>query len=228
MIVRISEAWKASHPEASVGTLVMYNVTNPPHHPELDRRKRELENELRRRFAGASTADLTTLPPVPPYNTHYKHYKKTYPVLQQLVSIALKNKPIPQVAALVEAMFMAETKNLLLTAGHDLEAVVEPVTLDASRGDEYYVKLNREEQRLKPGDMMMTDSRGIISSVLYGPDYRTRITPNTHHVFFVVYAPKGIEEEAIRQHLDDIRANVMIVAPEAEVGQLDIHRELAT
>jgi len=119
-------------------------------------------------------------------------------------------------------MFMAEVKNLLLTAGHDLEAVVEPVTLDVSRGDEYYVRLNGQEQRLKPGDMMMTDSRGVISSVLYGPDYRTRITLNTHHVFFVVYAPKGIGEEAIRQHLDDIRANVMIIAPEAEVGQLDV------
>ena len=223
MIVRISEAWKASYPEALVGTLVMHQVSNPPHHLELDKRKREFEDELRRRFTGATTADLETLPPVPLYNSHYKRYNKTYPVLQQLVSIALKNKSIPQVAGLVEAMFIAEVKNLLLTAGHDLEAVVEPVTLDVSRGDEYYVQLNGQEQRLKPGDMMMTDNQGVISSVLYGPDYRTRITPNTRHVFFVVYAPKGIGEEAIRQHLDDIRANVMIVAPEAEVGQLDIY-----
>lgn len=223
MIVRISEAWKASYPEALVGTLVMHHATNPPHHLELDKRKQELEDELRRRFTGATTADLAGLPPVPFYNAHYKRYNKTYPVLQQLVSIALKNKSIPQVAGLVEAMFIAEVKNLLLTAGHDLEAVVEPVTLDVSRGDEYYVQLNRQEQRLKPGDMMMTDSQGVISNVLYGPDYRTRITPDTRHVFFVVYAPKGIGEQAIRRHLDDIRANVMIVAPEAEVGQLDIY-----
>jgi len=223
VIVRISEAWKARYPGALVGTLVMHHVANPPHHPELERRKGELEDELRRRFTGATTADLAGLQPVPFYNSHYKRYKKTYPVLQQLVSIALKNESIPQVAALVEAMFMAEVKNLLLTAGHDLEAVVEPVTLDVSRGDEYYVRLNGQEQRLKPGDMMMTDSRGIISSVIYGPDYHTRITSNTRHAFFVIYAPKGIGEQAIRQHLDDIRANVMIVAPEAKVGQLDIY-----
>jgi len=201
----------------------MHHVSNPPHHLELDKRKQELEDELRRRFTGTSAADLKTLQPVPSYSSHYKRYKKTYPVLQQLVSIVLKNKSIPEVAALVEAMFMAEVKNLLLTAGHDLEAVVEPVTLDVSRGDEYYVRLNGQGQGLKPGDMMMTDSRGVISSVLYGPDYRTRITHDTHNVFFVVYAPKGIGEQAVRQHLDDIRANVMIIAPKAEVGQLAIY-----
>ena len=223
MIVKISEAWKANYPEALVGTLVLHHVANPPQHLQLDRRKQELEDELRRRFTGATAADLARLPAVPPYDRHYKRYKKTYPVLQQLESIALMNKSIPQVAALVEAMFMAEVKNLLLTAGHDLKAVVEPVTLDVSRGDEYYVRLNGQEQRLKAGDMMMTDSQGVISSVIYGPDSRTRITLDTRHVFFVVYAPKGIKEEAIRQHLDDIRANVMIVAPEAEVGQLDVY-----
>jgi len=224
MIVRISEAWKASYPEASVGILVMHNVANPAQHIELNKHKQELERELRRRFSGATTAGLAALPPVPFYNAHYKRYKKTYPVLQQLVSITLKGKPIPQIAALVEAMFMAETKNLLLTAGHDFEAVVEPVTLDVSRGDEYYIRLNEQEQRLKPGDMIMTDSQGVISSVIYGPDYRTRIMPDTRHVLFVVYAPKGIKEEALHLHLDDIRANVMIVAPEAEVGQQDIYR----
>ena len=222
MIVRMSEAWKASYPGALVGTLVMHHVSNPPQHPQLDKRKQEFEDELRRRFIGANAADLETLQPITFYRMHYKRYNKTYPVLQQLESVALKNKSIPQVAALVEAMFMAEIKNLLLTAGHDLEAVVEPVTLDVSDGNEYYVRLSGQEQRLKPGDMMMTDSRGVISSVIYGPDHRTRITLDTHHVFFVVYAPKGIGEQAVRQHLDDIRANVMVVAPEAEVGQLDI------
>jgi hypothetical protein len=34
--------------------------------------------------------------------------------------VALKGKAIPRQAALVEAMFMAELENLILTAGHDL------------------------------------------------------------------------------------------------------------
>ena len=72
-----------------------------------------------------------------------------------------------------------------------------------------------DEQVLKAGDMVMSDREGIISSILYGPDRRTPITPETHNVLFAVYAPAGIETEAVLRHLDDIRQNVLIVTPEA-------------
>jgi hypothetical protein len=68
--------------------------------------------------------------------------------------------------------------------------------------------------------MMMVDGQGIISSVLHGPDLRTRITPDTREVLFAVYAPAGIREAAVRDHLEDIRANVLLVAPEAETELL--------
>ncbi len=71
--------------------------------------------------------------------------------------------------------------------------------------------------------MMMADAQGVISRVLYGPDHRTRITPVTRHVFFAVYAPPGIGEQAVCQHLQDIQANVRLVAPEAQVGLLKVY-----
>jgi DNA/RNA-binding domain of Phe-tRNA-synthetase-like protein len=76
-------------------------------------------------------------------------------------------------------MFLAEIKNLLLTAGHDLEKVAAPVIIDSSLGGERFDKLNRETQVLKPDDMIMADRKGVISSVLYGPDQRTKITLQT-------------------------------------------------
>lgn len=51
-----------------------------------------------------------------------------------------------------------------------------------------------------------------------GPDRRTRITPETGDVLFAVYAPAGVGENAVRDHLEDIRANVLLVAPGAETG----------
>lgn len=216
----VSEAWKAAYPGAAVGNLVMHNVSNPEYHPVLDRSKDELENRLRARFH--DKADLKALEPIQAYGVYFKRYKKTYPVYLQLESVVLKGKSIPRVAALIEAMFMAELKNLLLTAGHDLEALQMPVTLDVSDGGECYTRLNGQERVLKPGDMMMADAQGVISSVLYGPDHRTRITSDTRHVFFAVYAPPGIGERAVYQHLRDIQANVMLVAPEAEVELLKV------
>jgi DNA/RNA-binding domain of Phe-tRNA-synthetase-like protein len=219
----VSEAWKTAYPGAAVGILVMRNVANPDRHPALDRRKEELENQLRSRFSDGNRAALEALTPIQAYDAYYKRYKKTYHVQLQLESVALKGRPIPRVATLVEAMFMAELKNLLLTAGHDLETIQMPVRLDVSNGSERYILLNGQEQVLKLGDMMMADTQGVISSVLYGPDRRTRITPDTRQVFFVVYAPPGIGEQAVYQHLQDIQANVLLISPEAEVESLKVY-----
>jgi DNA/RNA-binding domain of Phe-tRNA-synthetase-like protein len=219
----VSDAWKTAYPGAAVGVLAVRNVINPERHPALEKRKEELENQLRARFAGYDRAALKALPTIQAYDAYYKRFKKTYHVQLQLESVILKDKSIPQVAALVEAMFMAELQNLLLTAGHDLEAVQMPVKLDVAEGTERYIQLNGQEQELKPGDMMIADAQGIISSVIYGPDRRTRITSETRQVLFTVYAPPGIGEQAVYDHLRDIQANILLVAPEADVVLLEVY-----
>lgn len=222
-MLTVSEAWKTTFPGAAVGTLVMRAVTNPPSHAILDQRKGELESQLREHFASGGRAALKSLPVIQAYAAHFEHFKKTYPVQLQLESVALKGKAIPRVAALVEAMFMAEIKNLLLTAGHDAALVQPPVQFDVATGSERYILINGQEQVTKPGDMMMTDTQGVISSVIYGPDQRTRITADTRRAMFVVYAPAGVGEQAVRDHLRDIQANVLLVAPEAVTDALEVY-----
>lgn len=222
MIV-VSEEWKVAYPGASAGILVMRNVANPARHAVLDQQKADLETQLRSQFSGYDRAKLAEIPILHAYNKYFKQFKKTYHVQLQLESVVFKSKSIPNVAALVEAMFMAELKNMLLTAGHDLEALQLPVTLGVSKGDERYVMINGQEQMLKPGDMMMTDGGGVISNVLYGPDQRTRIMSSTNQVLFMVYVPPGIEEQIVYNHLHDIQANVMTVAPEAHTELLQVY-----
>jgi DNA/RNA-binding domain of Phe-tRNA-synthetase-like protein len=139
-----------------------------------------------------------------------------------LESIVFKNKSIPKVASLVEAMFMAELKNFLLTAGHNLDAVDIPIKLDVASGGEKYTLLNGQEKELLSGDMMISDSQGIISSIIYGPDKRTQITPDIQNVLFTVYAPPGIEKSKVFLHLQDIQNYVHIIAPESEVELLKV------
>jgi DNA/RNA-binding domain of Phe-tRNA-synthetase-like protein len=221
-MLTVTETWKSAYPGAVAGILAMRNVANPDHHPALNTRKTELEQQLRARFSGQDKAALKALPTIQAYTAYYKRFKKTYHLLLQLESVALKGKPIPRVAALVEAMFMAELDDLLLTSGHDLEAIQPPVTLDVSTGDERYVKMNGQEQVLKPGDMFIADARGILSSIIYGSDRRTRINPETRQVFFSTYAPAGIGAHPVRQHLAHIQANITLVAPEAETVSLEV------
>jgi DNA/RNA-binding domain of Phe-tRNA-synthetase-like protein len=218
----VSETWKIAYPGASVGVLALRDVVNPAQHPALDRRKENLEDQLRARFSAVDRTELRALPTLQAYHDYYKRFKKTYHVQLQLESVVFKGKSIPRVAALVEAMFMAELKNLLLTAGHDLDVVQAPVKLDVADGKERYVAINGQEQECKAGDMLIADTQGVISSILYGPDQRTRITSTTRQVLFTVYAPPGIGREAVRQHLEDIRDYVILVAPRAEVETLEV------
>jgi DNA/RNA-binding domain of Phe-tRNA-synthetase-like protein len=206
-----------------MGVLVMRHVTNPAHHPELERRKALLEAHLRSRFAGQDRAAIASHPVLQAYASYYRRFKKTYHIQLQLESIAWKGKSIPGSAALVEAMFMAEMQDLLLTAGHDLDALHLPLRLDAATGSERYVVLRGEEQTLKAGDMMVSDGQGVISSILYGPDQRTQIHRGTRHVLFTVYAPPGIDEPMVAVHLQHIQENIMVFSPDAEVESLNIY-----
>ena len=215
-----ANAWKSAFPGASVGALVMSGVDNPERSEPLDARKRELEESLRADAARVGPEGLAGQPRFRAYLDYYRTHGKTYHVKAQWESVAVKGKPIPSRAALVEAMFMAELKNLLLTAGHDLTAVALPVRVDVTRERDRYVAINGTERVPAAGDMMMVDREGIISSVLQGPDRRTRITPETSEVLFAVYAPAGVGESAVRSHLEDIAANVLLVAPQAEIGLL--------
>jgi DNA/RNA-binding domain of Phe-tRNA-synthetase-like protein len=220
----VTPAWRATYPEAHAGVLVMRVVSNPAHDSALEDRKAALEEGLRSQFSGQDRGTIASHPILQAYGEYYRQFKKTYHIQLQLESIVLKGKSIPSVAALVEAMFMAEMKDLLLTAGHDLDVLHLPLTLDVATGTERYTLLRGEEQVLKAGDMMISDQNGVISSIVYGPDQRTQINPDTHNVIFTVYAPPGIDEQNVAQHLQGIKDNVMLFAPQAQVELLKVYK----
>jgi DNA/RNA-binding domain of Phe-tRNA-synthetase-like protein len=219
----VSETWKQTWPGAAVGVLAMNGLANPKGHPELERRKAELEEKLRAQYTGLDRAALRSLPVMQAYTAYYKGFKKTYHLQLQLESVVFKNKPIPSMAALVEAMFMAELDTLLLTAGHDLDIVQPPVGIHVADGSEHFVRINGQEQQLKARDMYVADTKGVLSTIIYGPDQRTRITGETRRALFTTYAPPGIGEQAVVEHLQEIRDYALLVAPEAQVETLEAH-----
>lgn len=219
----LTSSWQSSFPNAHACVLVMRNVSNPAHHAGLEKLKTELEEGLRSQFAGQDRAMTASHPVLKVYGEYYKRFKKTYHVQLQLESIVLKGKSIPGVASLVECMFMAEVKNMLLTAGHDFDKLHLPLTLDVTQGTESYTVMRGTEQIVKAGDMMISDQMGIISNIIHGPDQRTQITESTRNIAFTVYAPAGIDEHLVLQHLQDMRDYVLVIAPQAEVELLEVY-----
>ena len=222
-ILNVTDRWKTTYPGAVVGILAMRGVKNPPQHPAIDELKAKKEQEVRTRFAGMDRAALKTLDRMKQYESYYGLFDKTYHVLLQLESIALKGKPIASVGSLVQVMFVAEVGNMLLTAGHDLDLMTLSLTLDIAQGTESYVLYKGTPQTPKAGDMMISDGAGITSTILHGPDNRTRIHAGTVNVLFAAYAPPGIGADAMRQHLEEMQRGALLIAPEATTEAMEVH-----
>lgn len=216
-LLEIDPAWRKAHPGAAVGVLAMRGASNPASHEEMNALAAGLEEDVRTRLGSVERQALRAIPPLPAYAAYYKRWGQRYHVAMQLESVAQKGRPIPRVAALVEAMFVAELRNLLLTGGHDLDQISLPVRI-ASGNEEAYHAPSGKEMTVKPGDMFIADAQNrILSAIITGPSDVARIGPETTGVLVYVYAPPGIERARLDAHLDEIERNIHLIAPESEV-----------
>jgi len=218
----VSEAWPAAHPGACVGLLVLSGVQNPDGDDRMNAALDETADSLRARFAGATRADLLARPEIAAYAAYYRRFDKTYHVLLQLESVVFKGKPLRTRGALVAAMFRAELTTGLLTAGHDAARLDGPLTLGVVAPGDRYVGMGGREILAAAGDMCIRDSTAIVSSVVYGPDDRTGLQPDTTAAVFTTYAPAGIGADAVSRHLDAIAAGVRIFAPAFAIETLAV------
>ena len=222
-LLTVEDAWRTTHPGATAGVLALRDVANPASNPALNELAAALEDDLRARFGSADRETLRAAPPLPAYAAYYKRWGQRYHVAMQRESVAQKGKPIPRVAALVEAMFVAELRNGILTAGHDLDAVLLPVHLGVGAGETFRAP-SGAESTVKPGDMVTADGAGrVLSALITGPSDVARIGPETTAALFVVYAPAGVDPAAVTAHLDEIARNVRLFSPAAtETGRATI------
>jgi len=64
--------------------------------------------------------------------------------------------------------------------------------------------------------MYIRDQEGILSSVIYGPDQRTQILPDTNQAVFTTYGPVGISKTQVLEQLEILEAFIKIFSPEAK------------
>jgi DNA/RNA-binding domain of Phe-tRNA-synthetase-like protein len=218
----VDPKWRETHPGASVGLIAMRGVTNPASNVNLNDLATALETDLRSRLGSVDREMIRATPPLPAYAAYYKRWGQRYHVAMQLESVALKGKALPRVAALVEAMFIAELRNLLLTAGHDLDALELPVRLTIGSGESFTAP-NGQETTVKAGDMVIADASGrVLSAIITGPSDFARIRPETTAALFYTYAPPGADSALLQAHLDEIERNVRLISPDMAVAAREI------
>jgi DNA/RNA-binding domain of Phe-tRNA-synthetase-like protein len=207
--------WQKAHPGAAIGVLEVSGVDNTRPAASLENRKRETEERLRVSFGGFSRQDFLMHPVMSAYEKYYKRFDKTYHVLLQAESIVHKGKNLPTVSPLVDANFAAEVETWILTAGHDVELLQEPVFFDVTRPGDVMVQMNGAAKDLRAGDMAMKDTGGVCCTILYGQDNRSPISARTSHVLYVAYAPAGVPAELVETQLRRIEENIRLFSPAA-------------
>lgn len=213
--IEISQEFAKVYPGAAVGILVLEKVMPQSGSSNLVSARNELIRVLQKQFP--DLASLKAEPVIQVYTRYYRKFDKSYHVLGQLRSVIFENRSLPSSAPLVDAIFAVELKNMLLTAIHDLETISFPLKIGISVNEETYITLGGEEKRLKFADMMVSDQTGVISSVIYGPDERTRVTPSTSRILIVVYAPDGISRESIFSHFKDLENLIGRISPDCKI-----------
>lgn len=214
-----TDEWRNTHPKAVIGLLQLSGVKNSEESLLLNDQKRKIENELVARYGELSRQELMAHPVMSAYKRYYKRFKKTYHVQLQVESIAKKGKKLPNVSPLVDANFMAEMETFILTAGHDVAKLREPIVVDVSREGDHIIQMNGTKKTIRIGDMVMRDADGISCSILYGQDNRSPITPDTDHVLYVAYVPMGISADVVESHLQKIEDNIRLFSPNLTLEQ---------
>ncbi len=213
--VTYSDELRARYPTASMGILVFGFSQGNAEQEELANHTSQVIDQLKNKFV--DSAELKNDPVIGAYSNYYKPFKKTYHVLPQLESVVFKGRSLNLPIPLLQIIFLSELKNKLLTAVHDMAEVEPPVSLDLSSGEETYSLLNGSQKMLKPEDMFAEDKKGVISSIIYGPDFRTRISKDTNEAMVVVYAPPGINRSSIAEHFDSIHSLSEAVSIDPEI-----------
>jgi DNA/RNA-binding domain of Phe-tRNA-synthetase-like protein len=212
-----------THAGTQIGILRMRYIT-----PNRALAETEITNWLdtiRRLYGETDKKALKEMHPIRAYTAYYKRFGYSYPVLAQLESLLKGTKAPHAENGLLQAMFLTELESMLLLAGHDAAQLTSPLQMKIATGNEAYQSISGRDVTAVPNDLLVRDDKGIISSILRGPNYPSRITDATADVLFTFYAPPGIETAYIETHLRKLEGSIKTFSPYSDTEMLRVfHR----
>lgn len=220
-MLQVDESVRTLYPGAGMGILLMDGVTF-----EGDCEPLHVEQEaehLREKYGMYDKAALKAISPVSAYVAYYKKFGQSYHLLSQIDSVLTGKKELTGPSPLLLAMFLSELSGMLLTAGHDLDALQMPLKLTVANGGEPYTGISGRDITAVTGDLMLCDGEGPVSSILRGPDARTSVTSKTTNVLFSVYAPPGVDFSLVEENLLGLERRVISFAPAAKTTLLHVY-----
>ncbi|CAK7034136.1 MAG: hypothetical protein DELT_00488 [Desulfovibrio sp.] len=215
--MRIMNEVAQRHPGTIFGLMAVTGLDTTPDRGGWNILREEETSAFRSAWALYDRKNAVLRPPLNAYAGYYKQFKKTYPVLLQMESVLLKGRSIQSPSLAVETMFMAEVKHGLLVAGHDLEKLSGDYALNLSKGGESFTMVAGQLRTLKADDLFMTSGGRILSSILEGQDYYTRLTEHSTGALYCVYGVGGVTPAQLEDFFADLTRYTRTAFPLASV-----------
>ncbi len=219
-MLTIDEKVRAVYPGAKMGIMVIKDISYSSLIPEP--MITEFRNNLYGKYAHLERNELKKLYPVDVYITYYKKFGYNYHLLAQLESVLKGKKSMKSASGLLLAMFLSELDGMLLTAGHDFTKLQLPLQLKIADGTEFYQSISEKEVVTVKNDLILCDSKGPVSSILRGPDYKSRITSSTTEVLFSIYAPPDIDADYIKDNLLKLEKSISTLSLSSRTDLLQV------
>ncbi|MBF4693076.1 hypothetical protein [Fusibacter ferrireducens] len=212
--------------QVQIGVLSVKNFKARADQDEFNLLVHQTIAKINQDYGMLSRKQLKKKSPIDEYAEYYKRYGYSYPVLGQLESFLKGEKQLEEDIPLLKILLLTELESMLLMAGHDMNAIQMPLTLDRGPQDTEieYVGISKRNQKIGINDFYIRDTEAVISSVLRGPDYRTRITESTQDALFIIYGlyeTNPLEEE-LQRTLDRLEKLLKACSPECIIGAKNI------
>lgn len=183
----------------------------------------KLENILDK-FSSYSRKQLKKIPPINLYSDFFRNFGYSYPVLAQLESVLKSPETFARSLPLLDILFITELSSMFLMACHDLDTLISPLTfykLDDNSEMKTLTSITQRELCLVSGDYCAEDQMGVITSVLKGPDYRTKVTKQTKNALYYIYypstSPTDIETKQLLDTLDELEQLLKQHSPDCKI-----------
>lgn len=216
------------HPDTIFGLMSVSGLDSAPERSAWNSLRDEETAVFRAAWGGLGRKEAALRSPISSYVGYYKQFKKTYHVLLQMESVLIKGRNIQSSALAVETMFLAEVKHGLLVAGHDLPALGGNYSLNLAKGGESFTMVTGQERILKADDIFMADGGRILSTVLEGQDYHTRLTDKSSGALYCVYGIGGVTSGQMEAFFQDLARYTLTAFPLAKVREGQVFTKHST
>ena len=218
----MSDEWKKAWPKARVGAMLLSRAASPMPKGMAAKSKEDLQQELRRRLSRIPADELAVKEPVKAYTDYCKRFNLPFDIRIALDSMLAAEKNRSNLHPIIEAVFCSSMNYLLPTSCHDRDLINKPVTLQTASAGQNIALSSGNRQELIAGDMIVTDSRGIVASAILGSDHRTRVRPDTQRPLILTLAPPGINPKLIYEHFFAVHAAIRRLAPKVEINYFQV------